>query len=102
MGEWARFGALVPFNFLLQIACVRFETFLALFERLTPGFLDWAGRWRARRAFYRVARDVPAYREFLGSAGFEGGRPRRPTRKTMSGATARSNAVWAAACRSAT
>ena len=71
IGEWARFAALVPINFLLQIACARFETFLALFERLTPGFLDWAGRWRARRAFYRAVRSVPAYREFLASAGFQ-------------------------------
>ncbi len=72
MGERARFAALVPFNLFLQIACVRFESFLALFERLAPGFLDWAGRWRARRAFYRAARSVPAYREFLASAEFHG------------------------------
>jgi phenylacetate-CoA ligase len=75
MGERLRFAALVPFNFILQIACVRFETFLALFEKLSPGFLDWAGQWRARVTFYRAARDVPAYREFLESAGFQGGRP---------------------------
>jgi phenylacetate-CoA ligase len=75
IGERARFAALAPFNFILQVACVRFETFLALFERLTPGFLDWAGRWRARATFYRAARDVPAYRQFLKSAGFHGGAP---------------------------
>ena len=65
----------MPFDFFLQLACVRFESFLALFERLSPAFLDWAGRWRARRAFYRAAREVPAYREFLASAEFQGGQP---------------------------
>ncbi|HUL19724.1 MAG TPA: hypothetical protein VLV29_10705, partial [Steroidobacteraceae bacterium] len=75
LGERVRFAALVPFDFLLQVACVRFETFLALFERLAPAFLDWAGRWRARRAFYRAAREVPAYRAFLAGAGFKGGEP---------------------------
>ena len=74
-GERARFAVLVPFDLFLQIACVRFETFLALFERLAPALLDWAGRWRARRAFYRAAREVPAYREFLASCGFQGGQP---------------------------
>ncbi len=62
LGERVRFAALVPINFILQLACVRFASFLALFERLTPGFLDWAGKWRARTAFYRAARVVPAYR----------------------------------------
>jgi phenylacetate-CoA ligase len=75
IGERARFAALVPFNFILKITCVRFASFLALFERLTPGFLDWAGRWRARATFYRSARDVPAYRQFLRSAGYHGGPP---------------------------
>jgi phenylacetate-CoA ligase len=73
--EKARFAALVPFNLILKLACARFETFLALFVRLTPAFLEWAGRWRARATFYRAARTVPAYRHFLRSAGFEGGSP---------------------------
>ena len=73
--EQLRFAALVPINFILQLACVRFATFLAVFERLTPGFLDWAGKWRARAAFYRAAREVPAYREFLEAANFPGDEP---------------------------
>jgi len=73
--ERVRFTALVPFNFILRLACVRFETFLALFERLTPASIDWAGRWRARAAFYRAARRVPAYRHFLRSSGYRGGSP---------------------------
>lgn len=75
MAERARFALLVPFNFILQIACVRFESFLALFEQLPPGFLEWAGKWRARLAFYRAAGHVPAYREFLETAGYKGGEP---------------------------
>jgi hypothetical protein len=62
LAEKARFAALVPLDLLLRLACARFETFLALFERLTPAFLDWTGRWRARAIFYRAARTVPAYR----------------------------------------
>ena len=73
--ERARFAALVPFNCFLKLACARFETFLALFLRLTPAFLDRTGWWRARAAFYRAARTVPAYRHFLRSAGFAGGSP---------------------------
>lgn len=53
------------FNLLMQAACVRFETFLAFFQTLPPWFLDWAGRLRARAAFYRAARNVPAYAKFL-------------------------------------
>jgi phenylacetate-CoA ligase len=75
LGERARFAALAPFNLLLQLACIRFETFLVLYARLTPAFLDRAGRWRARATFYRAARAVPAYRQFLRSAGFRGGTP---------------------------
>jgi phenylacetate-CoA ligase len=75
LAEKARFAALMPFDLLLRLACARFETFLALFERLTPAFLDWTGRWRARAIFYRAARTVPAYRLFLRSAGYAGGLP---------------------------
>ncbi|HVN47170.1 MAG TPA: hypothetical protein VMT66_18245 [Steroidobacteraceae bacterium] len=73
--EKVRFAALAPFNFILKLACARFGTFLALFQRLTPAFLDWAGRWRARATFYRAAATVPAYRHFLRSAGYRGGSP---------------------------
>lgn len=75
LAEKARFAALAPFDFILKLACARFETFLALFEQLTPAFLDWAGRWRARAIFYRAVRQVPAYRQFLRSAGYQGGSP---------------------------
>jgi phenylacetate-CoA ligase len=73
--ERACFVALAPFNLVLKLACARFETFLALFVRLTPVFLDWAGRWRARATFYGAARRVPAYRHFLRSAGYQDGPP---------------------------
>jgi len=75
LAEQARFAALAPFNLVLKLACVRFETFLAFFLRMTPASLDWAGRWRARAIFYRAARRVPAYRHFLRSAGYRGGIP---------------------------
>jgi len=80
--ERVRFAALAPFNLILRAACVRFETFLALFVRLTPAFLEWAGRWRARATFYRAARQVPAYRQFLRSAGYRGGSPPETDKET--------------------
>jgi hypothetical protein len=80
--EKARFAALAPFNLILRAACVRFETFLALFVRLTPAFLDWAARWRARATFYRAARHMRAYRQFLRSAGYRGGSPPESDKET--------------------
>jgi len=73
--ERARFALLAPFNLIVKLACARFETFLALFERLTPALLDWTGRWRARTTFYRAAQRVPAYRHFLRSSGYRSGLP---------------------------
>ena len=75
LAERVRFAALVPCNLVLKAACVRFETFVAFFRRLTPAFLEWAGSWRARAAFYRAARQVPAYRRFLAAAGYSRGAP---------------------------
>ncbi len=74
-GERARFAVIGIFNFILKLACLRFATFLALFMRLSPGFLEWVGHWRARAAFYQAARRVPAYRQFLRSAGYHRGSP---------------------------
>ncbi len=53
------------FNQIMKAACIRFETFLFFFETLPPWFLDWAGRLRARAAYYRAARKVPGYADFL-------------------------------------
>jgi phenylacetate-CoA ligase len=56
---------LTLFNLLMQATCARYETFLYFFQTLPPWFLDWAGRMRARKAFYRAARGVPGYAKFL-------------------------------------
>jgi phenylacetate-CoA ligase len=73
--ERAQFLLLAPFNALLKVACATFPTFLALFETLSPGFLEWAGRTRARAAFYRAARQVPGYAHFLAAAQYKDGPP---------------------------
>jgi phenylacetate-CoA ligase len=75
MRERLDFLLLLPFNQLLKVACATFSSFLALFEALSPRFLEWAGRVRARSAFYRAARRVPGYADFLGNAGYRDGLP---------------------------
>jgi phenylacetate-CoA ligase len=73
--EQVDFLLLVPFNQLLKVACATFSSFLALFETLSPRFLEWAGKTRARAAFYQAARRVPAYAHFLSSARYQDGLP---------------------------
>ena len=63
--EHLAFLILTVFNQLMKVACVRYETFLFFFHTLPPWYLDWVGRLRARSAFYRAARMVPAYARFL-------------------------------------
>jgi phenylacetate-CoA ligase len=73
--ERVDFLILVPFNMVLKVACATFPTFLVLFEALSPRFLEWAGRCRARAAFYRAARLVPGYADFLATAKYQEGLP---------------------------
>jgi hypothetical protein len=73
--EQVEFLLLVPFNQMLKVACATFSTFLALFETLSPRFLEWAGRTRARAAFYQAARRVPGYAHFLSNARYQDGLP---------------------------
>lgn len=65
LSERLAFIFLTFFNVLMQVACARYGTFLFFFQTLPPWFLEWAGRLRARAAFYRAARNVPAYVKFL-------------------------------------
>ncbi len=55
-------------DWLLHLVCWRYVTFLWGFSLLSPGFLDRAGRLRARRAFFRAAKLVPAYARHLAEA----------------------------------
>jgi phenylacetate-CoA ligase len=66
--ERLRLLLLRPRDFLLQLLCWRYETFLWGFSRMSPGFLEQSGCLRARRAFFRAAKLVPAYARHLGQA----------------------------------
>ncbi|MBI3110952.1 MAG: phenylacetate--CoA ligase family protein [Ignavibacteriales bacterium] len=81
--ERLAFLFLVFFNLFVQVACASFETFLLLFKALPPWFLDWAGRFRARAAFYRAARNVPAYADFLAIMRWQGGNPPETDKETF-------------------
>lgn len=64
---WDRlqFIALGPRDWLLYLICMTYRSFLWGFQLLSPRYMAWTSRVRARRAFYRAVRDVPAYGQFL-------------------------------------
>jgi phenylacetate-CoA ligase len=75
LSERLAFLLLTLFNLLMQAACVRYETFLFFFQSLPPRFLESIGRLRARAAFYRAVRRVPAYAKFLTDNEWHAGEP---------------------------
>jgi phenylacetate-CoA ligase len=56
---------LIPRNLILRLACTSFDAFYWTYKILPPGYLEWAGRVRARAAALHAAKDVPAYASFL-------------------------------------
>lgn len=65
--ERFEFGLQVPCDWILKASCVRYATFLGMFRLLPPSYLEWASRVKARKAYYRAQRKVPAYRAYLDS-----------------------------------
>ncbi len=65
--ERFEFAIQAPLDWVLKAACVTYTTFLAMFRLLPPSYLAWASRVKARKAYYRALRQVPAYRRFLDS-----------------------------------
>jgi phenylacetate-CoA ligase len=63
--ERLQFLALGPRDLLLGLICLNYGTFMWGFGRLSPRYMEWTSRIRARRAFFRAARKVPAYARFL-------------------------------------
>lgn len=64
---WDRveFILLVPRTLLLVLICLRYKTFMWGFSLLSPRYMAWTARIRARHAFARAAREVPAYARYL-------------------------------------
>lgn len=65
--ERIEFAIQTPCDWVLKACCATYPTFLGLFKRLPPAYLAWASRVRARRAYYRARRRVPAYAQFVGA-----------------------------------
>ena len=49
----------------LYFVAKRYGTFIRGFRFLSPKYLDWTSRIRAKRLYYFAIRKVPAYRKFL-------------------------------------
>lgn len=69
LGERLQFLALIPRDIALTLISVHYRTFIAGINLLPPRYLEWTSGIRARRAFHRAARRVPAYSRFLGRNG---------------------------------
>lgn len=67
LSERLAFAVQTPCDFLLKIACATYPTFLGVFKLLPPSYLAWASRVKARKAYYRALRTVPAYGAFVGT-----------------------------------
>ena len=61
------FALVAPRTWLLKLLCARFEGFVWTFRHVPPAFLAWDSAIRARKAFHRARRKVPAYGRFVAS-----------------------------------
>lgn len=66
-----QFLALGPRDILLYIVCLSYRTFVLSFRILAPRYLAWTSKIRGMRAFYRSAKEVPAYSEFIEQSNIE-------------------------------
>jgi phenylacetate-CoA ligase len=58
-------AALAPRDWVLRLMAISYRSFIWGLAQLSPGYLAWDSLTRARRAFFRAARHVPAYASFL-------------------------------------
>lgn len=59
--ERVAFAVQIPCDWTLKLCCTTYPTFLALFRIMPPAYMAWASRIKARKAYYRALRTVPAY-----------------------------------------
>ena len=50
---------------MLLLVCSSYRTFVWAFHAMGPRYMAWTSGIRAKRAFYRAVRDVPAYAKFV-------------------------------------
>lgn len=67
--ERLEFAMQAPCDWILKASCVTYATFLVMFRLLPPAYLSWASRVKARKAYYRALRRVPAYGQFVRTQG---------------------------------
>jgi phenylacetate-CoA ligase len=67
--ERLEFALQAPCDWILKASCATYATFLVMFRLLPPVYLSWASRVKARRAYYRALRRVPAYGQFVRARG---------------------------------
>jgi phenylacetate-CoA ligase len=67
--ERLEFALQAPCDWILKASCATYATFLVMFRLLPPVYLSWASRVKARRAYYRALRRVPAYGQFVRAQG---------------------------------
>ena len=65
LSERLAFVVQTPCDLLLKTACATYPTFLGVFKLLPPSYLAWASKVKARKAYYRALRSVPAYGAFV-------------------------------------
>ena len=70
-----QFLALRPRNLLLLLVSLSYRSFLWCFQLLAPRYLSWSSQIRAKQAFYRAVRRVPAYAEFVEARGMQADGP---------------------------
>lgn len=64
--ERLAFAVQTPCDIALKLACASYPTFLGAFKLLSPRYLAWASRVKARKAYYRALDRVPAYGTYAG------------------------------------
>lgn len=63
---------LLPRDWALRLLAGSYRSFIWGLASLTPALMAWDSQARARRAFFRAARQVPAYAQFLTQRGMQG------------------------------
>jgi phenylacetate-CoA ligase len=63
-----RFFSLFFRDIVLYFASKRYDRFIRSFSYLSPKYMDWTSRIRARRIYYYAVKHVPAYKNFISQA----------------------------------
>ncbi len=65
LADRIKFIILAAKDVMLHFVAKKYNTFISAFRLISPRFLDYTSRIRARRAYYLANDKVPAYRDFI-------------------------------------